>query len=511
MALTKATLIDLNANELILDLDADTSITADSDDTIDFKIGGSDEIKMTTTALTPAVADGSALGTAALEWADLFLADASTIQFGADQEVTLTHVHNTGLLLNSTMALQFNDASQYINAPSATILDINATDEIELNATLIDINGNLDVSGTITIGNAAITEAELEQIDGITAGTALASKALIADANIDITGLRNLTTTGTITSGGIVTGTGFTAGSAVLAEAELELLDGLTAGTAIASKVVTTDANIDTTGQRNLTITGVMTGATIEATGDTAAGDNAAIGYTAAEGLILTGQGSTSDITLKNDADATVFTVPTGTDDILFPDSAKILMGAGSDLQLYHDGTNSIITDAGDGELQLITNGTKISLKTAEGDTLAAFNRDGDSSLRYDNSKKIATTATGVQVTGTALATTSTAGSQTGSVTLDFAANQNFVLTMTGNVTLANPTTEQVGQSGIIVLIQDGTGSRTLAVGDQYFGAGGEVPEISTAANAIDVIPYFVQASGKILLGAAQLEFADAS
>ena len=201
MALTKATLIDLNANELILDLDADTSITADSDDTIDFKIGGSDEIKMTSTALTPATADGSALGTAALEWADLFLADASVINFGADQDVTLTHVHDTGLLLNSTMALQFNDASQYINAPSNTILDINATDEIELNATLIDINGNLDVSGTITIGNAAITEAELEQIDGITAGTALASKALIADANIDITGLRNLTISGTFSDG----------------------------------------------------------------------------------------------------------------------------------------------------------------------------------------------------------------------------------------------------------------------------------------------------------------------
>ena len=46
------------------------------------------------------------------------------------------------------MALQFNDASQFINAPSATILDINATDEIELNATLIDINGNLEISGT---------------------------------------------------------------------------------------------------------------------------------------------------------------------------------------------------------------------------------------------------------------------------------------------------------------------------------------------------------------------------
>ncbi len=51
---------------------------------------------------------------------------------------------------------------------------------------------------------------------------------------------------GAVTATGVVTGTAFTAGSAVLAEAELELLDGLTAGTAIASKVVTTDSSIDT-------------------------------------------------------------------------------------------------------------------------------------------------------------------------------------------------------------------------------------------------------------------------
>jgi hypothetical protein len=76
--------------------------------------------------------------------------DASVINFGAGGDVTLTHVHDTGLLLNSTMALQFNDASQYINAPSATVLDINATDEIELNATTIDINGTMSVSGQIT-------------------------------------------------------------------------------------------------------------------------------------------------------------------------------------------------------------------------------------------------------------------------------------------------------------------------------------------------------------------------
>ena len=103
---------------------------------------------------------------------------------------------------------------------------------------------------------------------------------------------------------------------------------------------------------------------------------------------------------------------------------------------------------------------------------------------------------------------TQTAGSQTGSITLDFDTYQNFVLTATGNVTLANPTTESVGQSGIIVFVQDGTGSRTLSLGTDYETAGGAGLTISTAASAVDVIPYFVKASGSIQLGAPQLAFA---
>ena len=78
--------------------------------------------------------------------------DGAVLGFGAGNDVTLTHVHDTGLLLNSTMALQFNDASQFINAPSATVLDITATDEVELNATAIDLNGTLDVSGAAHFG-----------------------------------------------------------------------------------------------------------------------------------------------------------------------------------------------------------------------------------------------------------------------------------------------------------------------------------------------------------------------
>ena len=66
----------------------------------------------------------------------------------------------------------------------------------------------------------------------------------------------------------------------------------------------------------NVDIVGTVTGAAFEPDGDTAAGDNAAVGYTSAEGLILTGQGSTSDVTIKNDADATVMSIPTGSGDV---------------------------------------------------------------------------------------------------------------------------------------------------------------------------------------------------
>ena len=72
-----------------------------------------------------------------------------------------------------------------------------------------------------------------------------------------------------------------------------------------------------------------VTGLTVNATGDTSAGDNAAIGYTAGEGLILTGQGSTDDITIKNDADTTVLNVATGATDVEIS-AGNIFFGTGS-------------------------------------------------------------------------------------------------------------------------------------------------------------------------------------
>ena len=112
---------------------------------------------------------------------------------------------------------------------------------------------------------------------------------------------------------------------------------------------------------------------------------------------------------------------------------------------------------------------------------------------------------------GGAVGATFVDATNTGNITLDYDLYQNFVLTFTGNVTLVNPTTESVGQSGVIVIIQDGTGSRTIAAGTQYEWPAGEVGTISTAANSVDIIPYFVDAADSILLGAPQLAFATPS
>ena len=114
----------------------------------------------------------------------------------------------------------------------------------------------------------------------------------------------------------------------------------------------------------------------------------------------------------------------------------------------------------------------------------------------------------GGTMTGSVKGSTDTDATNTGSITLDFSANQNFVLTLTGNVTLANPSTEAVGQSGFIACIQDGTGSRTLSLGTDYETAAAAGITLTTTASATDLIPYLVVASNRILLGAPQLAFA---
>ena len=83
-------------------------------------------------------------------------------------------------------------------------------------------------------------------------------------------------------------------------------------------------------------------------------------------------------------------------------------------------------------------------------------------------------------------------------ITPDFALANNFSVTLAGNRTLANPTNLTAGQSGSIFIVQDGTGSRTLAYGSFWDFTTGAAPVLTTTAAGIDRIDYIVRTTGSI-------------
>jgi hypothetical protein len=84
-------------------------------------------------------------------------------------------------------------------------------------------------------------------------------------------------------------------------------------------------------------------------------------------------------------------------------------------------------------------------------------------------------------------------------VTLNLNSGINFGTTLTGNITIANPTNQKPGQSGSYVLTQDATGSRIVTFGSNFKFVGGVAPTLSTTANAVDVLFYYVRSSGVIV------------
>jgi methyl coenzyme M reductase subunit D len=173
--------------------------------------------------------------------------------------------------------------------------------------------------------------------------------------------------------------------------------------------------------------------------------------------------------------------------------------------------TNTLtLPPGGDGEIVSTVATQQLTNKVIPDDQNLSFGTDSDAFIKYDE-----TTTDHLKIGGAvttfekaAVGATDTDTTNTGNVTLDFDASQNFVLTLTGNVTLVNPNTENVGQSGFIVFIQDATGGRTVSTSTDYETAGGAGLTLSSAASTTDIVPYVVAASNRILLGAPQLAFA---
>jgi len=296
---------------------------------------------------------------------DLILgSDSAVLKFGADSDTTLTHTDGTGLTLNSTNKLTFGDAASFVQQSSNGVLRIDGEATIDLNAsTAVTVSNDLKldsdsavlgfgadnditithaadtgltVNGTFTatgfiIGSANINEAELETIDGVTAGTVAASKAVVVDSNKDIGSFRNVTLTGELDAatldisgdadidGTLETDALSINGTAVTSTAaELNLVDGITAGTVSASLAVIVDSNKDISGFRNVTLTGELDAATLDISGDADIDGTTNLDNTDIDGtLVVDGSNisldSTSTLNIDNSNTSNGITIGTAT------------------------------------------------------------------------------------------------------------------------------------------------------------------------------------------------------
>ena len=89
-----------------------------------------------------------------------------------------------------------------------------------------------------------------------------------------------------------------------------------------------------------------------------------------------------------------------GSTGVDYADNIKQKYGTGGDLEIYHDGSNSYIKDAGTGSLFITTDGSAVQFQKGDTEVLANFGIDGSCGLYYDNTKRFETTSGGSKVTG---------------------------------------------------------------------------------------------------------------
>ena len=451
-------------------------------------VGTGDSGTVSNGMLAGSIAD-SKLST--ISTADKVAGGAIQIDSGTDG-TSITVADSDKLLVDDGGTTKYINASQIKSyAASATAADDISTGDAAV--TLATSSGNITIdaqagdSDIIFKGTDGSSDTTFLTLDGSDAGTAIFNHDIkIADGGQ--IGSASDADAIAIASDGVVT-----MNQIPVFSAGINVSGGSIAGT------------LSTAAQANITSLGTLTALTV---------DDVAI-----NGKVMTMTGSTDD--------TAVFTVGTnGTLTVETTDTAA----AAANIQITADGTFEVdattITLDSAGDIALDAAGNNVTFKSGGTSILDFSNsssdavitssvQDKDIIFKGDDGGSAVTpltmdmSAAGKLLLGAgAVGSTLTDTSNSGSITLDFDIYQNFVLTATGNITLANPSTESAGQSGIIILIQDGTGSRTLSLGTDYETAGGSGLTISTAANAVDVIPYFVKASGSIQLGAPQLAFA---
>lgn len=243
--------------------------------------------------------------------------------------------------------------------------------------------------------------------------------------------------------------------------------------------------------------------------------------------LVFKTNGSTTALTLDSAQVATFAGGVTVTGNLTvagtttsFGDNDKIVLGDGQDLQIFHDGSNSVILDNGTGNLNIKTDQFNV-MNEAGNETYLAATSNGAATLYYDNVARIATTATGGAVTGQV---TATAGgditgefiadsynetylavtSSSNATTVDCHTGNAFSHTLTENTTFtfSNPPASGTAFSFSIEIIQDGSASGyTVAWPGTVDWPAATAPTLTATASAKDVFVFYTRDGGTNYLG----------
>jgi hypothetical protein len=129
---------------------------------------------------------------------------------------------------------------------------------------------------------------------------------------------------------------------------------------------------------------------------------NAEIFVTAAAADVTSDTANTASTLVARDASGNFSAGTVTADGLSLGDNDKATFGAGNDLEIYHNGSNSYVQDTGTGKLHITSNGTGVSIDKGTSELMATFDIDGAVTLYHDSAAKLATTSTGIDVTGTA-------------------------------------------------------------------------------------------------------------
>jgi len=191
---------------------------------------------------------------------------------------------------------------------------------------------------------------------------------------------------------------------------------------------------------------------------------------------------------------------------IKLPDNDVAYFGAGSDLQILHDGSSSVIKDVTGN--QLYFQSTNFNVSNSSGLKHIYANNGYGVTLYYQDAAKIETTTTGVDVTGEVKADKAYIAEATltdqATIAWDMATESVCKVTLAGNRTMAAPSNGSTGQFASILVIQDGTGSRTITWNGIYEFASDTAPTLTTTASLGDLFTFRYNGSKWLEVGRNQ-------